>query len=209
MFVARVILAALLALVDGKRSGFSEAYTHQSLEVATREQGEEVEQSLQPTTTTTTRLMPLYIAVGTGDMAGVNFSAPLPYTHGSTPAHYAAGYGQVAALRFLKHARVDLEAVDDHGYTPAHDAATWDNVEALRYLIEEGVNVNAVAKDGQTPADLAFDRNYRDAYYLLAKAGGRRNRRGRWSEKEAKTLREIACRRAEKPHLQRIRVSLT
>ena len=36
--------------------------------------------------------------------AGVNFSAPLPYTHGSTPAHYAAGYGQVAALRFLKHA---------------------------------------------------------------------------------------------------------
>lgn len=155
MVVARLTLLAVLAIVDGKRAGFSEAYTQRSLEVEVREQ--EAEGNLQPTTTRRSLQLPAIsvkeaakegnvAALKAHKEAGVDLGAPLN-RQGMTAAHYAAFFGHAAALRFLAEVGVNFEAKAWRGgtdwfvgWTPAHLAARYDKVEALRALREAGAD---------------------------------------------------------------------
>ncbi|CAE7752551.1 Tnks [Symbiodinium sp. CCMP2592] len=140
-------------------------------------QDEGIQESLPTTTTTTTSLQPLAMAVkeaASKDVGALaahraaihNRAATLRFLHevgvsinatdkfGQTPAHVAAKRGNVEALEALREAGADMEAADDAGDTPLHAAAFYCEVEAVRFLIQAGVNKTAVNKNGKTPADI-------------------------------------------------------
>ncbi|CAE7786964.1 ANK1 [Symbiodinium sp. CCMP2456] len=141
-------------------------------------QDEEVHESLPTTTTTTTSLQPLAMAVKEAASKDVgvlaahraaihNRAATLRFLHevgvsihatdkfGQTPAHVAAKKGNVEALEALHEAGADMEAADNAGDTPLHAAAFYCEVKAVRFLIQAGVNTTAVNKNGKTPADIS------------------------------------------------------
>lgn len=141
-------------------------------------QDEGVQESLPTTTTTTTSLQPLAVAVKEAASKDVgvlaahraaihNRAATLRFLHevgvsinatdnfGQAPAHVAAKRGNVEALKALREVGADMEAADNAGDTPLHAAAVYCEVEAVRFLIQAGVNKTAVNKNGKTPADIS------------------------------------------------------
>jgi ankyrin repeat protein len=74
-------------------------------------------------------------------MRGVALGAPIG--GGLTPAHLAAGNGQVVALRALRDLGSDLTARDVNGRMPAPYAAVRGHVHVLRALDELGVDRRA------------------------------------------------------------------
>ncbi|CAM9447687.1 unnamed protein product, partial [Phaeothamnion confervicola] len=76
-------------------------------------------------------------------------------TGGATPAHVAAGCGQVAVLQFLDASGVYLEAPDGSNRTPLWWAAEAGQAEAVRLLLSRGAAVGRRAQGGATAAHAA------------------------------------------------------
>ncbi|CAE7284019.1 Ankrd10 [Symbiodinium sp. CCMP2592] len=179
MVVARLTLLAVLAIVDGKRAGFSEAYTQRNLAAAAREQ--EAEGNLQPTAISVKEAAKEgnVAALKAHKEAGVDLGAPLN-SQGMTVAHYAAWFGHAAALRFLAEVGVNFEAKAWRGgkgtdwfvgWTPAHLAARYDHVEAMRALSKAGADLEAADKYGETPAHVAASYDRPAVLHFLKQAG--------------------------------------
>jgi len=79
--------------------------------------------------------------------------------HGRTALHYAAGYGEVAAVRALCEAGADVNAADRTGMTPLHWACLKSNVGAVDVLLADSADAFACATAGifrgRCPLDLA------------------------------------------------------
>ena len=100
--------------------------------------------------------------------------------YGSTPAHYAAEWGQVKILECLhelgENTRASLLAKNQHGSTPAHYAAEWGQVKILECLHELGENTRASllakAQNGWTPAHVAAVKGQVKILKCLHELGG-------------------------------------
>ncbi|XP_046994246.1 death-associated protein kinase dapk-1-like [Schistocerca americana] len=67
-----------------------------------------------------------------------------------SPAHVAAGCGQVSVLELLNTSGANLQAKDDSGDTPLIWAARHGQEDALSFLVNAGVNVSTQNLDGGT-----------------------------------------------------------
>ncbi len=83
--------------------------------------------------------------------------------------HFAAGKGNIEAVKQHLAAGTDVNAKTYHGMTPLHLAAYMDRKEIAELLIAKGADVNAKDKDGETPLD-ETDGETAD---LLRKHGGK------------------------------------
>ena len=68
---------------------------------------------------------------------------------GATPLHHAAGFGDLATMKFLILHGADVNATNIRKSTPLFWA--MNDVEKAKLLIEHGANVNARTIDGRTP----------------------------------------------------------
>lgn len=97
--------------------------------------------------------------------------------------HDAAKDGDIARLRDLISAGVDLEAQDKYVGTALHWAALSGNVEAAEALIKAGANVNSQAKgDGTVSLHLAAQRGHMEIIELLIANGAEVDARDSESE---------------------------
>ena len=75
---------------------------------------------------------------------------------GSTPLHWAAGYGTSANIQVLLAAGADGMARDKFGSTPLHDAAWYGTSANIQALLAAGADGKAKQPyNGKTPWDLA------------------------------------------------------
>ena len=84
--------------------------------------------------------------------------APKLDEYGRSPLHYAAGDGDLAAVRKHLKAGADASAADRAGWTPLHFAAQAQAAEIVRALIEKGANVEAEDRHGNTPLSTAVSK---------------------------------------------------
>jgi len=83
--------------------------------------------------------------------------------------YFAAGLGNIEAIKQHLAADADVNAKDRMGWTPLHGAAINGHKEIAELLIAKGEDVNAKDDHGETPLDLA-DGEIAD---LLRKHGGK------------------------------------
>ena len=83
--------------------------------------------------------------------------------------HYAAGEGNIEAVKQHLAAGADVNAKDSVRWTPLHHAAFEGYKEVAELLIAKGADVNATADTGATPLGLA----YGATADLLRKHGGK------------------------------------
>jgi len=94
------------------------------------------------------------------------------YHKGYTAAHYAAHYGQAAALQFLHEAGANLNVTEDSGATPALLAAAQGKAEALEALAKAGADLQKPEPEmGWTPAHVAAGNGHVDELRVLIQAG--------------------------------------
>ncbi len=84
---------------------------------------------------------------------------------GATPLHWAAAYGNLAAIRILLDHGADMTIralADNDGGTPLHYAAAEHQTEAVRLLLDRGADSAAQAggRNGGTPLHWAAGRNH-------------------------------------------------
>jgi len=88
---------------------------------------------------------------------------------GSTPLHFAAGYGRKEIVELLIAEGADVNAKDDtHRWTPLHLAADARHKEVAALLIAKGADVNVKDRWGGTPS-----RKHPEIADLLRKHGGK------------------------------------
>jgi len=87
-------------------------------------------------------------------------------------AHYAADYGQAAALKFLHEAGANLNVTENSGATPALLAAAQGKAEALEALAKAGADLQKPESEmGWTPAHAAAYHGHVDELRVLIQAG--------------------------------------
>lgn len=74
---------------------------------------------------------------------------------GAYPIHYAAGSGQVGAIRHLVSEGAKVNSRDSAGKTPLHWASEENQHATARLLMRLGAHSNARTKNGRTAFDLA------------------------------------------------------
>lgn len=74
---------------------------------------------------------------------------------GFTYLHYAAAYGDEAAMVGLLRAGLSVNVTSEAKLTPAHLAVRAGNVRALRLLLVAGCNVRALSASGASPVEVA------------------------------------------------------
>jgi len=94
------------------------------------------------------------------------------YHKGYTAAHYAAHYGQAAALQFLHEAGANLNVTENRGATPALLAAAQGKAAALEALAKAGADLQKPESEmGWTPAHVAAGNGHVDELRVLIQAG--------------------------------------
>jgi ankyrin repeat protein len=89
---------------------------------------------------------------------------------GSTPIHFAAAVGDVAALEALARRGADIDARDEEGKSPLHRAAEMHRADTITALARLGAVIDARDRDGRTALhEAAFSA---DAQTVAALGGG-------------------------------------
>ena len=91
---------------------------------------------------------------------------------GKTPdtIHYAAGSGNIEAVKKHLAAGADVNAIDRRGWTPLHQAASYGHKEIVELLIAKGADVNAKI-GGETPLHYAAIKGHKELAELLIANG--------------------------------------
>ena len=100
--------------------------------------------------------------------------------YGSEAMHWAALYGTVDAMEWLKAQGADINAQDNDGKTPMHDAALGTSVDAMKWLKAQGADINAQDNDDRTPMHGAALGDSVDALKWLKAQGADTNARDRF-----------------------------
>lgn len=107
---------------------------------------------------------PCYLAVQEGNVEILKFLKDVsvfdinqPDPSGFTPAYYAAMFGHVNILIFLRMHGFELNQAVQGGITLAHVAAKHGRIEVLSYLNKISVDISQADDEGNTPAQLAAD----------------------------------------------------
>ncbi|XP_041379232.1 espin-like [Gigantopelta aegis] len=89
--------------------------------------------------------------------------------NGATPAHDAAGTGNLECLRYLlSRTQAGPNDLDNNAATPLHWAAQSGHLKVVQWLVAEALApVDAVAKNGVTPFHLAAAKNHLDVLRWL------------------------------------------
>jgi ankyrin repeat protein len=121
----------------------------------------------------------LYAAIGSRDLAAFDAavaegaSVHARTEDGSFPLIDAAGLGQIAMVKRMLAADVDLDATEAHGMTAVMCAALQDRVEVIELLVRHGANVSSRDHRSRTALDLANESgSTRAAEVLLRAAAG-------------------------------------
>lgn len=64
---------------------------------------------------------------------------------GNTPIHWAAGWGRIAAMRFLLRHGAGINALNRFGKTPLDNAARLNRLEMIEFMLAHGADVRAGA----------------------------------------------------------------
>ena len=104
---------------------------------------------------------------------------------GTTPLHWAAYHGDVAAVQKLIAAGADVNARNDYGSTPLAEAAVTGNVAVIRNLLNAGAQVNEANADGQTPLMIIARTSNIAAAALLLRHGAKVDQRETWRDQTA------------------------
>ena len=92
---------------------------------------------------------------------------------GRSALHYAAGDGDVAAVRRHLAAGADAGRADRRGWTPLHFAAQASSAAVAAALLDAGADVDARDEDGNTPLFRAvFDSRGEGAVIRLLRERG-------------------------------------
>ena len=89
--------------------------------------------------------------------------------NGATPAHDAAGTGNLECLRYLlSRTRAGPNDLDNNAATPLHWAAQNGHLMVVQWLVSDAqAPIDAVAKNGITPFHLAAAKNHLDVLRWL------------------------------------------
>jgi len=68
-----------------------------------------------------------------------------PDPSGNTPIHWAAGWGRIAAMRFLLGRGADINAANRFGKTPLDNAAGLHRLKMIEFMLAHGADVNTGA----------------------------------------------------------------
>ena len=84
--------------------------------------------------------------------------------NGATPAHDAAGTGNLECLQYLlSRTQAGPNDIDNNAATPLHWAAQSGHLKVVQWLVAEALApIDAVAKNGVTPFHLAAAKNHLD-----------------------------------------------
>ena len=97
-------------------------------------------------------------------------------SHGVTPLHRAAGYGQPTVIKLFINAGAFVNKPDSFGFTPLHRASSA-NLKNLKVLIDAGALVNVRSEIGPTPLHEAAEDGGPDHVKTLIDAGAEVNAR--------------------------------
>ncbi len=92
------------------------------------------------------------------------------------PLHLAARHDNIAIMKFLIAAGVNVNGKSPHHWTPLHIASEYGNVDAISLLIAAGANLEATDNEGLTPYELACKNGKEEIIALLAPRGTKRKR---------------------------------
>jgi ankyrin repeat protein len=126
-------------------------------------------------------------AARAGDVAKIERSIaagadPNALVGGSTPLHWAASLGHVAAIAALLAAGARVDGASSGGWTPLMCAAANDSTAAVDALLAAGADVHLANQDGDTALHWASMNGHVDAARVLLEAGARtdvRNKHGK------------------------------
>jgi len=90
---------------------------------------------------------------------------------GETPAHHAAKYGELEALRCLVELGADTDAKTNQGATPLHFAAAFGELEIVTFLLSKGAAADPREETGVTPIMAAQAQNHVEVVEVLKRAG--------------------------------------
>ncbi len=108
-------------------------------------------------------------AGGTGLHSGS--SHPVITKHNPFPMHFAAGQGNLAEMKKLLRAGVNVNAEDARSATALVVATIFGKKEAVNLLLKAGAMVNDKCYEGQTALHIALDRKQYDIARTLVQEG--------------------------------------
>lgn len=91
--------------------------------------------------------------------------------YGRTPLHHATIRGDVAEVRRLLAAGVNVNAQDRNGWSALHQAAQEGHVEVVQLLLDKGADVGAKTSENYTPLHWAAIMRHQEVVRLLLAAG--------------------------------------
>ncbi|GFW41345.1 ankyrin-3 [Trichonephila clavipes] len=95
-------------------------------------------------------------------------------THGYTPLHVAAIYGDETLLKYCLNKSCNINVQCLRGFTALHFAAVGGHLKIVQLLLENGSNINAKGHDGCTALYIAIENNCENIVNVLLKKGAER-----------------------------------